>query len=97
MVENIDPKLAKLMRYACKEWNLEFPESYDKEKIVDIANYIFKGHLTYSEKEFVYYANKLNFPQQAIDSFVKQINKAMRRKSHPIKVIDPEYILSLDI
>ena len=97
MEENIDPKIAKLMRYASKSWNLEFPESYDKDKIIDVANYICKEHLSYSEEEFANYANKLHFPQQAIDFFIKQINKAMKKKSHSIKEIVPEYILSLDI
>lgn len=97
MEENIDPKLAKIMRYASQSWNLEFPESYDKEKIIDVANYICKEHLSYSKEEFVIYANKLHFPHQAIDFFNKQIDKAMKRKSHPIKEIVPEYILSLDI
>ena len=97
MEENIDPTLAKLLRWAQKDFNLEFPESYDKDKIVDIANYICKEHLSYSESEFVSYASKLNFPKHTIEYFVKQINKAMKRKSHPIRYINPQYILSLDI
>jgi len=97
MEDKIDPKLTKLMRYASKEWNLEFPESYDKDKIIDVANYICKEHLLYDEGEFICYANKLHFPKQAIDFFIKQINKAMKRKSHPIKEIVPKYIFSLDI
>ena len=97
MEDNIDPKIAKLLRWAQKDYNLDFPESYDKDKIVDLANYICKEHLSYNEGEFVYYVTKLNFPKHTIDYFVKQINKTMKRKYHPIRYINPQYILSLDI
>ena len=94
MEEVIDPKILKLLRWAQQNINVSTPYAYDKPIIVDIANYIYKEHLSYNKDLFVYYANQLNFPKETIDVFVKEIEKASKRKSHPIKVIEPSYIIS---
>ena len=76
--------------------NIDFPDSYDKDKIVGFANYICKKHLHYEEGTFVNYMSQLNFPKQTKIAYVKEIEKAMKRKSHPIQALDFDYILSLE-
>lgn len=93
MGDYIDPKIAKLLRWAQKTININSPYSYDKEIIVDIANYICKEFLPFDKGLFIYYSRELNFPEETINVFVKEIEKAMKRKSHPIKVIIPKHIL----
>lgn len=95
MATNTDPTIAKILQWMLHNTNINFPESYDKEKIVDMANYICKKHLPYKKELFVCYATNLHFPKETINVYVKEVEKAMKRKSHPIKEINFDYILSL--
>ena len=92
----IDPNIAKIMRWMQKNTNILFPYSYDKVYIVCFANYICKKHMPYEKGSFVYYATELNFPKETIDVYVKEIEKALKRKSHPTKELDFDYILSTE-
>ena len=96
METNINPTIAKMLQWMRQNTNINFPESFDKEKIVDMANFICKKHLTYEKELFVSYATQLHFPKETIDVYVKEIEKAMKRKSHPIREVNFDYILSLE-
>lgn len=96
MANNIDPTIAKILQWMGQNTNINFPGSYDKKKIVDVANYICKKHLAYEKEVFVFYAMQLHFPKETIDAYVKEIEKAEKRKSHPIKELDFNHILSLE-
>lgn len=96
MATNINPSIAKILRWMQQNTNINFPESYDKEKIIDVANYICKKHLTYEKELFVCYATQLHFPKETINVYLREIEKAMKRKSHPIRVINFDCILSLE-
>jgi hypothetical protein len=93
---NIDPIIAKILQWMLRNTSIHFPESNDKEKIVDMANYICKKHLPYEKERFVYYATQLHFPEGTINVYVKEVEKAMKRKSHPIKVVNFDYVLSME-
>lgn len=94
MVINIDLSIAKILRYMQQNTNILFQKSYDYDKIVGFANYICKKNLPYENGAFVLYMSQLNFPKETIDVYVKEIEKAMKRRSHPIKALDFDYILS---
>ena len=79
-----------------KNTNVIFPQSYDKDKIIDVANYICKKHLPYEKDALVLYMSQLNFPKETVFVYVKEIEKAVKRKSHPIKELDFNYILSVE-
>lgn len=93
---NIDPIIAKILQWMLRNTNIHFPESYDKAKIVDMANYICKKHLHYEKELFVCYATQLHIPEKTINVYVREVEKAMQRKSHPLKIINFDDILSME-
>jgi hypothetical protein len=96
METNINPTIAKILQWMQQNTNINFPESYDKEKIVDMANYICKKHLTYEKEQFVSYAAQLHFPKETINVYIKEIEKAMKRKIHSTRVVNFDHILTLE-
>ena len=95
METNINPTIAKILQWMQQNTNINFPESFDKEKIVDMANFICKKHLTYEKEQFVSYATQLHFTNDTINVYVKEIEKSKNRKLHPIRVVNFDNILSL--
>ena len=89
----INPDIAKLVEWARN--NINDPFAYDKNYIIEIANYIAKEHLPYDVDSFVAYTNQRCFlhHKETVNLFCKEIPKAQKRKKHPIKSVPIEQIL----